>query len=74
MIREAKRPLSGQPNNRPAVIIRGRSAEGVPTVSLNLQSYVSGNPAYTDPQVLRKMGAELLQAATYLEREKKVEV
>lgn len=69
MIRDAQRPLSSQPNNRPAVILRGKSAEGVPTVSVNPQSYVAGNPAYTDPHVLRTIAAELLQAATYLEWE-----
>lgn len=70
MIRDAKRALSGRPNNRPAVILRGRSEEGTPTISVNSQSYVAGNPAYTDPHVLRMIAAELLQAASWLERER----
>jgi hypothetical protein len=70
-VRKAARPLSSFAHDRPALIKLGHTEEGVPAVSVDLQEYFSGNPAYTDPTLLRRMGAEAFQAATYLERKAK---
>jgi hypothetical protein len=71
-IRKAVRPLSPHAHDRSAIIKLGHTEEGVPAVSVDLQEFFSGNPAYQDPSLLRRMGAEFLQAATYIERQEKL--
>ena len=68
-VRKAEHHLGATyPHDLSAKIHLGETREGVPAVRVDLQDYISGDPVYTDPVLLRRMGAEFLQAATYLER------
>lgn len=67
MIRSAQRPLSSVAQGSPALVLLGKNAEGKPTVSVDAQRLYAGNPAYTDPAVLRQMAEDLRAAADYLE-------
>lgn len=54
-----------------ALIEFGETDAGRPAVRVDLRSYIEPDPVYTDPTLLRRMGAEFLQAATYIERQAK---
>lgn len=74
MFRKAARPLSNHPNDRQAEVLYGKSADGKDTISVNLRPLFAGNPAYTNPKVLRDIATDLLQAAQYLENRNDEEI
>lgn len=74
MFRKAARPLSKNPNDRQAEVLYGKSEDGKDTISVNLRPLFAGNPAYTNPRVLRDIATDLLQAAQYLENRNDEEI
>jgi hypothetical protein len=70
-VRQSEHAFMALPHEANAMILLGCLISDEPAVRVDLQAYGHSDPAYTDPAILRRLGAELLQAATYLERKAK---
>ena len=70
-VRKAESRFFDTPLDTTALILLGETEDGTPAIKADLRDYLYPDPVYTDPALIRRMGAEFLQAATYIERQAK---